>query len=59
MVKTVQRKVNKKVDFILAKPVEEITPDEFAILSQEHQLLVSLELNEENRKWMKELLSTL
>lgn len=59
MKEKIKTKIENIVDYIISKPAEEITLDDYTILTNELQNIRNQEAQTDNSKRMAELLSTM
>ena len=59
MKEKIQNKIEDIVDYIVRKPIEEVTLDDYTILTNELKNIRNQEAQSDNSKRMAELLSTM
>ena len=59
MKEKIQNKIEDVVDYIVSKPIEEVTLDDYTILTNELKNIQNQEAQSDNSKRMVELLSTM
>lgn len=59
MKEKIQNKIEDIVDYIVKKPIEEVTLDDYTILTNELKNIRNQETQSDNSKRMAELLSTM